>query len=172
MSVYFCQQGADGPVKIGFSRDPARRLLDLSTSTPFQLDMRAVYAPGTDALESAYHLFFNIEWIRGEWFHPTRRLLREVQWLAEGGEPSFFDPEGPLSAEATRLHYVLRRHRAGKVQLSDYLIRRIEAAATPRWWALDHARDKARRSLHRERQIYLTSDGILEEHPEVFDLAA
>lgn len=65
--VYFIQDGRDGPVKIGYSSDPERRLAQLQTGNPRALELRHVI-PGDRVLESDFHRRFEPARIRNEWF--------------------------------------------------------------------------------------------------------
>ena len=65
--VYFIQSGSDGPVKIGRSIKPKRRLPQLQTGNPDELILRHVI-PGDLAAEQRLHHHFEPARIRGEWF--------------------------------------------------------------------------------------------------------
>jgi len=65
--VYFIQSGSDGPVKIGRSIKPKRRLPQLQTGNPDELILRHVI-PGDLAAEQRLHHRFEPARIRGEWF--------------------------------------------------------------------------------------------------------
>ena len=74
LSVYFIQQGDDGPIKIGIAREPAARLRGLQTGNPEQLRiLRAV--EGSFFVEWSLHSAFAESRIRGEWFRPTDELV-------------------------------------------------------------------------------------------------
>jgi hypothetical protein len=65
--VYFIQSGPDGPVKIGLSNNPGRRLPQLQTGNPDELQLRHVL-PGGHSVEERLHRRFEPARIRGEWF--------------------------------------------------------------------------------------------------------
>lgn len=65
--VYFIQSGPDGPVKIGLSNKPERRINQLQTGNPDELVMRHVI-PGSLEVEQRLHQRFEPARIRGEWF--------------------------------------------------------------------------------------------------------
>jgi hypothetical protein len=60
--IYFIQSGEDGPIKIGFSNQPDRRLPELQTGNPRAL------IPGDTSVERQLHTRFEPARIRGEWF--------------------------------------------------------------------------------------------------------
>ena len=65
--IYFIQSGEDGPIKIGFSGSPDRRVPQLQTGNPRELLLRHVI-PGDTAIERQLHSRFEPARIRGEWF--------------------------------------------------------------------------------------------------------
>jgi hypothetical protein len=65
--IYFIQSGEDGPIKIGFSNRPDRRLPELQTGNPRELILRHVI-PGDTSVERQLHARFEPARIRGEWF--------------------------------------------------------------------------------------------------------
>lgn len=65
--VYFIQSGDDGPIKIGLSSKPFRRVQQLQTGNPRELLLRHVL-PGDRAMEAQLHARFEPARIRGEWF--------------------------------------------------------------------------------------------------------
>jgi hypothetical protein len=79
--VYFIQAGIDGPIKVGMSRDPARRLITLQGANPAELTLLAVVEGNRDD-ERAIHERFSDCRIRGEWFEPTPELLAFIAGLA------------------------------------------------------------------------------------------
>ena len=77
--VYFAASGEDGPVKIGWAKDPEKRLHSLQTGHPEELDLIALI-PGTRHLEADIHRRLWKSRLRGEWFDrsATMRLVRPV----------------------------------------------------------------------------------------------
>jgi hypothetical protein len=65
--VYFIQEQNDGPIKIGYSARPEKRLSDLQTGNPDQLHLRHVI-PGDRQVERQLHRRFEPARIRLEWF--------------------------------------------------------------------------------------------------------
>lgn len=75
--VYFMREVNDGPVKIGWSVDPWKRLETLQAGNPRELVLLTLKKFGTDAwaTEAALHQEFAAHQIRGEWFNPTPEIL-------------------------------------------------------------------------------------------------
>jgi len=67
MPVYFIRAGVDGPIKIGYTRYPRRRISNLQTASPVQLRLVAVIE-GRRADEAKLHEDLRAYRIRGEWF--------------------------------------------------------------------------------------------------------
>lgn len=76
--VYFIQS-EEGPIKIGFSDDPAKRLDQLQVASPSQLRLLGSL-PCKSTREAAIHGYFAEHRLRGEWFRPAPELLA---WIAE-----------------------------------------------------------------------------------------
>lgn len=73
--IYFLQAESGGPIKIGLTTNPVARRTEHQTSHPEQLRYIAlVRAPAH--FERTLHKHFEPEWLRGEWHHPSPRLLR------------------------------------------------------------------------------------------------
>lgn len=72
--VYFVRAGADGPVKIGLSRDVAKRLTKMQTDTPAKLVLLGVVA-GEGEAERALHAELAAYRLNGEWFAPSEEVL-------------------------------------------------------------------------------------------------
>lgn len=83
--VYFVQQGDDGPIKIGFARDIAKRLEALQIGNAHELHVRLALR-GTQKDEHAYHSDFDYAHIRGEWFEPCIDLLDFIRNLQDDDE--------------------------------------------------------------------------------------
>lgn len=76
--VYFIQRGDDGPVKIGYSRNPKGRLVSLQTSIPERLCILGI-VDGGKTEEMRLHRHFSAHCIHGEWFHPAPELLAYIR---------------------------------------------------------------------------------------------
>jgi hypothetical protein len=81
VTVYFVQQGPDGPIKIGASRNFAKRLKTLNTSSHVPLTVLGVTAGGYE-LEAALHRELREHQMSGEWFQPTPEVLSAVRRYA------------------------------------------------------------------------------------------
>lgn len=79
--IYFIQSGEDGPIKIGYSVDPDRRLPQLQTGNPRGLILRHII-PGDRSVEHQLHTRFEPARIRGEWF--GREYLPVIATFAGG----------------------------------------------------------------------------------------
>lgn len=84
-SVYFIQSGAGGPIKIGFSDDPGRRLAQLQTGHSGPLALMG-WIQGDVSRERELHARFRADRIRedGEWFRPSEALLAYVTSIKQG----------------------------------------------------------------------------------------
>lgn len=72
--VYFIQAGTDGPIKIGRSENPNKRLGELATGC--WLDLRLILVLRDGGLESWLHLRFGRHFIAREWFRSSEEILR------------------------------------------------------------------------------------------------
>lgn len=78
-AVYFIR--SPQAIKIGISKNPARRLSVLQTSHPDRLDLVATCEGGRE-LERDYHLRFAAHRHgKGEWFSPHPDILAEIERL-------------------------------------------------------------------------------------------
>lgn len=107
-SIYFMRPvGMRGPIKIGYSVNPKKRLHGVLEWSPFDLEIIAT-TPGNAPDETKVHDHFASAHVRGEWFHPTEELLALIDRV-KAGEPlsSLIDMSERVSA--------LRRARALRV---------------------------------------------------------
>lgn len=82
--IYFIKPvGMPGPVKIGCSADPPKRLLELSTWSPFPLEIVAM-ADGDFKIERNVHCCFADTHSHREWFHASDRLTAIMARIANG----------------------------------------------------------------------------------------
>jgi hypothetical protein len=82
--VYFVRPvGADGPIKIGCSKMPVRRLKDLMTWSPVELEV-ILTVPGDFATERNIHDCLWNDHLHREWFGATPRVLAIVAKLKSG----------------------------------------------------------------------------------------
>ncbi len=76
--IYFIQAGNESrPTKIGWARDPMKRLADMQVAVPDHLRLLAT-VPGTAKDERELHERFSAGWIRGEWFEASTPGLRDL----------------------------------------------------------------------------------------------
>lgn len=84
MSVYFIKPiGMDGPVKIGCSWSPDRRLKTLETWSPFPLEVVAMLDGGL-YMERRFHALFVDDHIHHEWFRYTDALGAVIDAIKSG----------------------------------------------------------------------------------------
>ena len=80
--VYFVQDGADGPIKIGYAVDVTKRIASLQTGHHRALRV-LLTIPGGPKVERKMHNKFWRSRIRGEWFRPTPML---TAFIESGGD--------------------------------------------------------------------------------------
>lgn len=78
--VYFLRAGDQGPVKIGFTFDYARRFFNLQSSHYEKLVTLAVFM-GRRFDEHRLHRILSRHKIRGEWLRPDPQVFREMELL-------------------------------------------------------------------------------------------
>ena len=79
MSVYFLYAKKARRIKIGYSKNPQKRISGLQTASPEKLIQLAVLN-GKRELEQAIHLRFGYLRENGEWFRATDELF---EWIHE-----------------------------------------------------------------------------------------
>lgn len=76
--VYFIQAVDGGPIKIGSTFNPVKRLGSLQGGSPVRLQILGLLkGAGRDA-EGALHIRFLDSHSHGEWFHPTPELIAYI----------------------------------------------------------------------------------------------
>lgn len=80
--IYFIQNAVNKAIKIGFSQDVDKRLVQLRCATPDELALIGVI-PGSMSDEKALHQQFKRYRLSGEWFSPKENLLKEIGRLLE-----------------------------------------------------------------------------------------
>lgn len=80
MKIYFIQQGNDGPIKIGITWDVKKRFDHMKTFSPHPLRILAIIN-GDSKKERLLHQKFKKEWLQGEWFKSSERLMQFIQTL-------------------------------------------------------------------------------------------
>ena len=80
--VYFVQQGANGPIKIGRSNfsDIRVRVSSLQVGNPQKINLIGCFA-AIPAYELVLHRIFEDARIRGEWYTPTQDLLDIIEMV-------------------------------------------------------------------------------------------
>lgn len=76
--VYFLQDGKDGPVKIGYSRDPEKRAASMITGHHGEKYTLLFYVRGTITTEQKFHKRFTGQKKVREWFHYDGALKRFI----------------------------------------------------------------------------------------------
>jgi len=76
--IYFIQQGDDGPIKIGTSDNPEKRLQQLQGSHHETLRLLKV-VEGSNWAEKRLHQHLAAFRLRGEWFENCAEVLRVVE---------------------------------------------------------------------------------------------
>lgn len=130
-TVYFMRPiGQRGPIKIGCSATPAKRLRTYEIWSPVMLEIIA-FAPGSSAHENYLHHKFASHRLHGEWFEATADLVALVDSVAETGAlPPLEIPTNPKEWKAyheERKGNLPRRDNAAR--LNKYrLTKRVHAA--------------------------------------------
>ena len=76
--VYAIRMGFTGPIKLGYTNDLRRRLVELQVGSPVEL--RVLLAmPGCLDDETALHVRFKPDLLRGEWYRPSETLLAWIE---------------------------------------------------------------------------------------------
>ena len=96
--VYYIQEEMEGSIKIGWSKDPLRRLTDHETSNPRDLRM-VVYVKGSQEDEKEIQRKFSKFKTKGEWFRPEKPLLVHI----EREKSKFFEIVQKLSTDYENL---------------------------------------------------------------------
>ncbi len=78
--VYFIRVGFDGPIKIGVSRDPERRLVQLQCGSADKLVLLGS-VPGGFADEAAIHRYLADHRVQGEYFAPSPESLELIAMM-------------------------------------------------------------------------------------------
>lgn len=96
--VYLIRMVGTNLYKIGYSTDTNKRLSNLGTASPFELELVAKM-PGTAADERALHQKYNKHLVRNEWFHfPNEDIFYDD--FGEWG----YDPLWDSIIESARQH--------------------------------------------------------------------
>lgn len=88
--VYFARAG--GMMKIGCSRKPVERLVQIAEWIPFQIELVAVL-PGAFDMETALHAHFAADWSHLEWFKVTPAMEAMVADIKAGRPLTLLRPQ-------------------------------------------------------------------------------
>jgi hypothetical protein len=97
--IYFVQADIVNLIKIGWSREPDRRLTHLQIGSPVKLTMLAAI-PGHRSREKKLHYQFHAHRSHGEWFFPAQEILAYIELANTNTNPSRARP----SAHKHKLH--------------------------------------------------------------------
>ena len=78
--IYFIEFQEKGPVKIGYATNVDKRLNNIQSSCPYELNVLCA-TPGGIECEKILHKVFADSRIRGEWFWPTRIIRMAIRRL-------------------------------------------------------------------------------------------
>jgi len=81
--VYFIQQGHSGPVKIGYSSNPRKRIQELQTGSAERLYLLGSIE-GDKTKENTLQNYFRKDKMQGEWFKPSDSLMDYILSLIVG----------------------------------------------------------------------------------------
>ena len=76
--IYFIQQGNNGNIKIGYSKNPKKRLIQLQTATISKLYIIGKIS-GNRQNEKEIHQYLFKHRLRGEWFKPVKEVLNIIK---------------------------------------------------------------------------------------------
>lgn len=79
--IYFVRVNSNGPIKIGYTKDPERRLMNLQGASPYPLTMVGL-RKGTLSDEKCLHdILQEHRIIDGgkEWYNPVKEVLNEIK---------------------------------------------------------------------------------------------
>jgi hypothetical protein len=91
--IYFVQSGNDGPIKIGYTSDVARRINKMQCDTPHKLHVLGVLDAEQNTEKELHSRFAPFRY-RAEWYNPEQELL---DYAKEHMEP-YADPNAEPSA--------------------------------------------------------------------------
>jgi hypothetical protein len=119
--VYFIQAQEGGPVKIGWTYNPVRRLKDLQSASPYKLVIRKL-VPGTQRLEHYLHQRYESHRLEGEWFEAQLDMpgclhvdgLSTANWLDDDTKVRVFEREAQEQREAARAYRQRQKQQANK----------------------------------------------------------
>ncbi len=136
-TVYFLRPiGQAGPIKIGCSKEPMKRLRSVEIWSPLMLEVVAA-VPGGHADESVLHQMFGDNRLHGEWFDITPELQSVLDYVAKAGR-------------LPPLDYTLRTYEAKRKnpQARSKMTRRADPKLRREKWQITVAIHKAERRVY------------------------
>lgn len=94
--VYFVGNDTTGPVKIGYSDDPIRRMMDLQVGHHEQLHLLCAIS-GDTTTEKMLHGVFAPDHVRGEWFMRSPQLVEFIRVITLGARKKPWDLAKPIA---------------------------------------------------------------------------
>jgi hypothetical protein len=142
-SLYFIRpRGETGPVKIGISATPEKRLAQLQPHSPLPLELVCAVAGGPGQ-ELILHNMFAADRLHGEWFSHTAELGRVIGICLERGElPDDLPPIPPTERNSA----IIAAYKSGQT------LHKIAAdfgVTAPAVWAILVRHDVPRRKTGR-----------------------
>lgn len=117
--VYFIRPiGMDGPVKIGLSAEPIKRLKQLMVWSPFPLEIAAAF-PGNGEDEAAVQGMFSAFRSHGEWFAPNPGLLTFIENIQNGVAVDKASPEYRTAKSGMRVASGVKSHLTKRVNTAE-----------------------------------------------------
>jgi len=74
--IYLIKDEGSGLVKVGYSKNPSKRLKALQTSSPSTLKLLAT-KEGNYTTESKFHKAYQKDHIRGEWYRLSPQIMED-----------------------------------------------------------------------------------------------
>lgn len=102
MAIYIMQAGTYGPIKIGASKNVAKRVASQQIHHYEEIRLLATGA-GCRRVEQLIHKHFAADHLRGEWFRPSAAIFRFVEAVARGEPPYRLIPVEPRPATCESL---------------------------------------------------------------------
>lgn len=129
--VYFIQAQEGGPVKIGWTVNPHKRLKALQAASPYKLVIRHALR-GTQQLEHYLHERFAGCRLEGEWFevHPDMPGclhadgLSTANWLDDDAKIRIFEQEAQEQRIAKREYRQQQKRQANKRAWKNHVFER------------------------------------------------
>lgn len=92
--LYFIQMDRIGPIKIGFTKNIANRLIALQTSSPYPLNLLCI-TPSNENQEKEIHSCYDAIRLEGEWFLPHPLVIRDIENIKYFNKKNGFNMPNP-----------------------------------------------------------------------------